>query len=208
MNDSIVEIMGFPEGAGFEFVIIYYLFYFLALMAFSIGSYILQSISLHSIARRRGIQKPWLAWVPLGEAWIMGSVSDQYRYVVKGQIKNKRKVLLTLEIFTLLLAFLFMAFAGAYMVNGIMYPDVAWNSMGLFIVVFVFVYVGICGLAIATAVVRYMALFDLYRSCRPSASVPFLLVSIFVAAAMPVFILLCRNKDDGMPPRKPELIQE
>ena len=64
----------------------------------SILAYILQALALYTIAKRRGIRKPWLAWIPFGNSWILGSLSDQYHYVTKRTIKNRRKLLLGLEI--------------------------------------------------------------------------------------------------------------
>ena len=40
-----------------------------------------------------GIRHAWLAWVPIGNNWILGSLSDQYRYLVKGKICRKRVIL-------------------------------------------------------------------------------------------------------------------
>ena len=62
-----------------------------------IASYVLTSLALYTLASRRGIRKAWLSWVPVLNVWIVGSLSDQYRYVVKGQVKSKRKILLTLN---------------------------------------------------------------------------------------------------------------
>src|SRR5699024_11895073 len=59
--------------------------------------YIFQSCSLYSIAKRRGISNPGLAWVPVAFVWILGSVSDQYQYVVRGKVCNRRKILLRSE---------------------------------------------------------------------------------------------------------------
>ena len=38
---------------------------YLILIGFLILNYVLQSLSLHTLARRRGIANPWLAWIPL-----------------------------------------------------------------------------------------------------------------------------------------------
>lgn len=67
---------------------------------FSIAVYVLTALALYTIAKRRGLNKPWLAWIPVVSCWILGSLSDQYRYVVKGENKTKRKSLLTLSILT------------------------------------------------------------------------------------------------------------
>ena len=60
--------------------------------------YVFQSIGLYTIAKRRGIANPGLAWVPVAYSWILGSVSDQYQYVVRGKVCNRRKILLGLAI--------------------------------------------------------------------------------------------------------------
>ena len=66
--------------------------------------YILQALALYTIAKRREISKPWLAWIPLVNVWILGAISDQYQYVVNRQVRNKRKILLGLNIATTALA--------------------------------------------------------------------------------------------------------
>ena len=63
-----------------------------------IGMYVLTSLGLYTIAKRRAINKAWLAWIPVVNCWLIGCISDQYRYVVKGQVKSKRKSLLALTI--------------------------------------------------------------------------------------------------------------
>ena len=79
---------------------------FLQVCSLLIGmvGYIFGGIGLYTICRRRCIPNAWMAWVPVLQVWVLGSVSDQYRYVAKGQVKSKRKVLLILEIITLLLS--------------------------------------------------------------------------------------------------------
>ena len=64
----------------------------------SVAAYVLTSLALYTIAQRRCIKNAWLSWIPVVNCWIIGSLSDQYRYVVKGEVKNKRKTLLILNI--------------------------------------------------------------------------------------------------------------
>ncbi len=73
------------------FAIAFYLIYVLFMLMVYGGTYVLQALSLYSIAKRRGIGKPWLSWIPVANTWILGSISDQYQYVVKGKVRNKRK---------------------------------------------------------------------------------------------------------------------
>ena len=38
--------------------------------------WILSAVSLHKVAKRRGIAHAWLAWLPIGSEWVLGSLSD------------------------------------------------------------------------------------------------------------------------------------
>ena len=67
--------------------------YFAFWMLIALAIYVFIAISLYSMASRRGIRHAWLAWVPIGNNWILGSLSDQYRYLVKGKICRKRVIL-------------------------------------------------------------------------------------------------------------------
>jgi hypothetical protein len=58
------------------------------------------------------------------------------------------------------------------------------------------------GIAIAAAVLRYMALYDLYASCDRNNHVIYLVLSIFLPATEAFFVFFSRNKDEGMPPRR------
>ena len=69
---------------------------YLLTFGLAIVMYILQSLGIYTIAQRRGIKHPWMAWLPVTNLWILGSISDQYRYVALGQVRNRRKVLLGL----------------------------------------------------------------------------------------------------------------
>ena len=60
----------------------------------SIAIYVFTALSLYTVAKRRGIAAPWLAWVPVAGLWVLGSLSDQYRYLTQGQIRHKRISLL------------------------------------------------------------------------------------------------------------------
>lgn len=64
----------------------------------SIASYVLLALGLYTMAKRRGIRNPWLAWIPVANLWLLGCISDQYLYLTQGQNKAKRKLMLILAI--------------------------------------------------------------------------------------------------------------
>lgn len=179
-----------------------------------IASYVLTSLALYTMADRRGLDHAWLSWVPVLNVWIIGSLSDQYRYVVKGQNKSKRKILLWLNLIAVLLG------AVIALVSIFMVADLAGHAMYRFdessilsavlgpVLGVVGLSVPLAGVTIAAAVVRYMALYDIYNSMDPFNSVLFLVLSILFGVTEPFFLFFNRHKDGGMPPRKQEPVYE
>lgn len=201
-DDFHIEMDMIPEattdfGMFGIFLAVYLLLMFFA-MAFSIVCYVFQSYGLYTIANRRGIRNSWLAWVPVGNAWILGSISDQYQYVAKGKVRNRRKLLLFLElgmigivVGLLIAAVLIIAMSDAF-----------FDSMLLAVLLMLLGYLAIIALAITTTVYMYLCYYDLYNSCIPSNAVLFLVLSIIIPVTISFFVFACRKKDLGMPPRK------
>lgn len=175
---------------------------------FSIALYVLTALGMYTIAKRRGIHRPWLAWIPVVGCWITGCISDQYRYVVKGQNKSKRKVMLTLSIVQAVLTAVMMVMAVVMMVNAVtgsmnyVSEDQLLESIMAPVAVILILCIPMMGVAVASAVIRYMAMYDIYTSCSPSNNVLFLVLSIIFKVTEPFFVFFNRNKDEGMPPRR------
>ena len=182
--------------------------------AIHIAAYILTSLALYTMATRRGINHPWLSWVPVLNIWIIGSLSDQYRYVVRGQYKSKRKVLLTLNIISAVIVSIIAVLAIDIVAEVVtdtmfgMYDDETWEDLLGPILGMVGLSLPLAGVQIAAAILRYMALYDVYTSCDPQYNVLFLVLSILFGVTEPFFLFFSRNKDLGMPPRReaPEYI--
>ena len=189
--------------------------------------YILQALALYTIAKRREIKKPWLAWIPVVNVWILGSVSDQYQYVVKRQVKNKRKALLGLSIAMAAIGVVILV-AAVWLLIALMLMAVsipAISDMKTFLSDLMY-YAGsnvvllnllamaalltipLSVLAVIHTVYFYMALYDVFRSCEPKNSSLYLVLSlvgnVVVEGAYSIFMILCKDKDLGMPPRKEE----
>lgn len=186
-------------------VFVLMLVYLLIILAVSLCFYALQALGYYKTAKRRGINHAWLAWMPVGAAWIAGCVSDQYQYVVKGRVCNKRKGMLALSIIALVCC------AACYA----SFISFLWYSMGpespefvnLEFIMGTGVTMVICGwvtvgVSLALTIMNYIALYDFFVSCEPKNAALFLILSIIFNITMPIFVFACRNKDAGMPPRK------
>ena len=194
---------GAMAGVG-GFVIAFVLLFYFLMIGFGIACYVLQSVGFYTIAKRRGIKNPWLCWLPVGDAWILGSISDQYNYVAKGKVKNRRKLLLGLAIgaYTILICWLvsyigwivgMVAFVEEEVIGGMF-----GATMGAFLIFTLFIAV----VGIVNTIMQYIALYDVFTSCNPDSSVIFLVLSILINVTLPFLIFTSRNKDLGMPPRK------
>ena len=199
-------------GAGFA---AFYTVYSLIVSAFGIATYVLRALGLYTIAKRRGINHPWMGWVPVLDLWVLGCISDQYQYVVKDKDKNRRKWLLGLNIAIAVVYIVFFVFFGvavAGVVTGAtgglreeqLLTALMGPATGLLICLIPLVI-----FAIAITVIRYVAFYDLYTSCSPQNNVLFLVLSIFFTVTEPFFVFFIRNKDEGMPPRRqPQYVPE
>ena len=186
-------------GVTFGVVLAIFLIVYLLALAFGILMYVLRSISLQTIAKRRGIRHGWLAWIPVGMLWVLGSISDQYQYVAKGKVRNRRGVLIGLCIASVLLTvFYCIGIAFAALSSGSLAFVTGWA------VAIIFCLVAVVAVAITMTVFQYICLYDLFVSCDPSQAVLFLVLSIFLPVTLPFFLMSCRKKDLGMPERKPE----
>lgn len=199
---------GYPDsGSAFMVAGIFGVILVIAI-AVSIALYVMRSMGLYTIAKRRGLQNPWLAWIPVGREWLIGSVSDQYRYLVQGQIKNKRKLLLGLAAVNAVLRIASVivelsmvgdvmmstmySFSDSYMASSLMRPMLTLTSLGGLISV----------VSIVLLVFRSICMYDLYRSCDPNNATLYLVLGILLGITEPIFLLVIRNKDKGMPPRR------
>ena len=181
------------------FYIGYFGTFYALMIGFAVVAYILTGKSLSAIARRRGIEKPWLAWVPVGCDWLLGCISDQYRYVTFGEESNRRGKLLKTNIVLLVIAAVVLIFSGVMCVMAAFgVSDDAVLVMALFMMVLAY---GMIPVAVVYSINYYKSMFDLFRSCDPDKSLVYLLVSIFASFPLPFFLYSCRDKDLGMPPR-------
>jgi uncharacterized membrane protein len=155
--------------------------------------WILSSVSLHKIAGRRGIAHAWLAWIPVGCHWVLGSVSDQYQHLVQGKITSRRKILLILSLVSMLIGMCNGVFS-AFLSTGVLTEEEA----GAFVLLSAIPNILGAGIGIATMVFFHICNFDLYRSCNPQNAVVFLVLGIVLPVCQPFFYFACRKKDLGM----------
>lgn len=177
----------------------------------SIAAYIFMAIGLYTIASRRRIDHPWLAWIPVASLWLLGCISDQYHYVTKGEERSRRKRMLTLNIVEISVCVLMVILmvvciikAGISIADGTgMAGMVGAIVLGLLALLLT---LPLLVVSIWLMVETFCSYYDLFSSCNPNNKTVFTVVSI-VAACLgfpilaAIFVFACRNKEEGMPPR-------
>lgn len=162
-------------------------------LLFGLISWILSSVGLHKIARRRGIAHAWLAWLPVGREWVLGSVSDQYQHLVQGKITARRRILLILEVASIVVGIVYVVTTAMAEIMA-----VADGSVGGVLLAVGIPYLLFLGVYVAMMVFFHICNFDLYRSCNPRNAVVFLVLGIVLPVCQPFFYFACRKKDLGM----------
>ena len=175
----------------------------------SIAAYVLTALALYSMAQRRHIAHAWLSWMPVADLWILGALSDQYRYVVKGQVKSKRKLLLTLNILNVLISTVLFFLSFRSIIRMILMMDQMEESLFMETILSGLMRTGgilllMLPLIIWKKVLEFMAVYDIYQSCEPQNAVMYLVLSILFPMIRPIFLFVVRDKELGMPPRRQE----
>lgn len=192
-------------GAALGAMLVFYLILWLLMAAYYVVAYILHSLGLYSIAKRRGIHHPWLAWLPFGAGWILGSIGDQYLYVAKGKVRNRRKVLLGLELALAATTIAMCVCLGVMVVMELVNGDPTEMVMpALLMMLFM---VATMVLTIIYTVFWYIAYYNLFASCHPDNAAVYLVLGIFFPVTLPFFVFACRKQDKGMPPRRTVEVQ-
>lgn len=181
-----------------------YLVFLFFMMAYLVVYYILNGIGLYTIAKRRGISAPGLAWVPIGYLWTVGGIGDHYDRATTG--KDHKFRIWTVCVYgggallyvVALLWMILMGLSIGLTHSGELPPSEVFpifqQMIGLcLILVFAF------AVMIAGMVLYYISLYRLYKAASPSRAVLFLVLSILFSVTIPFFIFFLRNRDDGLP---------
>ncbi len=194
-------------GAGLGIILAIYIAVLGISLLFGLVSYIFGAAGMHTVANRRGIRHGWLSWLPLGNVWVLGSISDQFQYVVKGKVRNRRKILLGLDIAAIVLTIPVEVVAiliGQYVEKMVTFSTFdPIQALPIIIAVLVLA-LAMLVISIVSMVHTYIAYYHLFFSCTPDDAVLFLVLSILFPVALPFFVFALRKKDNGMPPRKIE----
>ena len=202
MFDFLTEL-GLPE----EAVSFFFTFFIGAIVVsavIGIAIYLLESISVYKMAKSAEIKNPWLAFIPVANDWVFGTLAEKHKK--KNGTKSARFSIIlpvlegivlietiALTIFTVISVKEITGYAlDAVNTSAEMAPE---QFMSLIPVIIL--YFALMAVAIAYAVVFFIALWRVYYSFDKSNATLYIVLSIIFTISVPIILFIIRN-------RKPE----
>jgi len=164
----------------------------------ALACYIMQSIAIHRIAKRRDIAASWLAWIPLARNWTLGAIADEYDRRILGRDRRFRIFALIINSLYIILLFIFIFSIGGMFVS--LFSMGRWDgdytrsvlSSWLSGVSAFASYAGY--LYMLTVCLHSILYFKVYESLNPGLALIFTLLSVVVPYFLPISLLCMRNK--------------
>lgn len=186
-----MDEMMFAVGLGIGVLTVY-----LLAIAITVASYILTSLSLYTLAKRRGVQHPGLAWVPVANYWLIGSLANEID-AQNGHQRTWNKTLLTLSLTAIAgvvvsyISIIVIAVVYTFSLNYIDWSeDVFLSLLLVFYVLLVLAMIVAVALSICTAICIY----KIFESTVPEKAVKYLLLYILVPLAGGICLFKARNQ--------------
>lgn len=157
----------------------------------SVARYVLMSIGLYKIAKRRNINNAFLAFIPVANSYLLGSVYDDINRTMNNTTKNATKLII-LDIATTIVRIIFTPFAflsslisnmsGFAMVFSVIASLIGAVSFVLSVIYYVFYYISVYGI---------------FKEYAHDKAVLYLVLSIIFYPLVSLFVFLIRNNPSG-----------
>jgi len=202
MFDFLTEL-GLPE----ELVSFFFTFFIGAIAVsavIGIAIYLLESISVYKMAKSAEIKNPWLAFIPVANDWVFGTLAEKYKK--KNGTKSARFgiILPVLEGIVLIEAIALTIFTVISVKEITGYALDAVNTSAemapeqfMSLIPVIILYFALMAVAIAYAVVFFIALWRVYSSFDKSNATLYIVLSVIFTISVPIILFIIRN-------RKPE----
>lgn len=202
MFDFLTEL-GLPEEA-----VSFFFTFFMGAIAVSavigIAIYLLESISVYKMAKSAEIKNPWLAFIPVANDWVFGTLAEKYKK--KNGTKSARFgiILPVLEGIVLIEAIALTIFTvisikeiTGYALDAVNTSTEMVPEQFMSLIPVIILYFALMAVAIAYAVVFFIALWRVYYSFDKSNATLYIVLSIIFTISVPIILFIIRN-------RKPE----
>ena len=202
MFDYLTEL-GLPEE-----VVSFFFTFFIGVFAVSavigIAIYLLESISVYKMAKSAEIKNPWLVFIPVANDWVFGTLAEKYKK--KNGTKSARFgiILPVLEGIVLIESIALTIFTvisikeiTGYALDAVNTSSEMAPEQFMSLIPVIILYFALMAVAIAYAVVFFIALWRVYSSFDKSNATLYIVLSVIFTISVPIILFIIRN-------RKPE----
>ena len=202
MFDFLTEL-GLPEE-----VVSFFFTFFVGAIAVSavigIAIYLLESISVYKMAKSAEIKNPWLAFIPVANDWVFGTLAEKYKK--KNGTKSARFgiILPVLEGIVLIETIALTIFTvisikeiTGYALDAVNTSSEMVPEQFMSLIPVIILYFALMAVAFAYAVVFFIALWRVYSSFDKSNATLYIVLSVIFTISVPIILFIIRN-------RKPE----
>ena len=202
MFDYISEL-GVPDETVSFFLAIFRGTFTISLLI-GLAIYLLESISVYKMAKSAEIKNPWLAFIPVANDWVFGTLAEKYKK--KNGTKSARFgiILPVLEGIVLIESIALTIFTvisvkeiTGYALDAVNTSTEMVPEQFMSLIPVIILYFALMAVAIAYAVVFFIALWRVYYSFDKSNATLYIVLSIIFTISVPIILFIIRN-------RKPE----
>lgn len=202
MFDFLTEL-GLPEEA-VSFFLTAFIGVFAVSAVIGIAIYLLESISVYKMAKSAEIKNPWLAFIPVANDWVFGTLAEKYKK--KNGTKSARFgiILPVLEGIVLIEAIALTIFTvisikeiTGYALDAVNTSTEMAPEQFMSLIPVIILYFALMAVVIAYAVVFFIALWRVYSSFDKSNATLYIVLSVIFTISVPIILFIIRN-------RKPE----
>lgn len=171
------------------FVGLFILIYVMFILVFAGVPYVLRALGLYQLAKNQQFENPWLAWIPIGDSYILGRLAKNSPYV-KRKIPNIHIILPSLlgMYVAIYIAFMVYFFSNIPMLPYSMSDNLfSYAPFLIFYILFIL-------FALLVSAVYYFTLHHVYKSYDPQNNVLYTVLTIIFRLSF-VFLFVIRNKE-------------
>ena len=191
------DIESFGEQFFTVFAVIILVIFGLSLLV-GIAAYVLESIGLVTIGKRRDIKNAWLAWIPFARAWALGAIVDEQDRRVIGKDRFFRIVYL---VGVIIYALAIIGTISNFFTLADVISNMSSASDDMIFAAIAGIFAGFYGgimsinlLSILLAALKVIVLYKLYESVTEKLPILFSLFSIFISLFHSISIFCLRKR--------------
>ena len=162
------------------------------MIALSIGVtvYVLRALGLYRLAARAGLDAPWLAWIPIGDAYVMGALSIKSPYVMR-KFPKMNIILPVIYAVSIVIPIVFQI---VFMLSALAFAAPFFSGFaGEVLIVFIIFYVLTLLFSLFLSVVYTFVLYHIFKVYDPQNAVLYTILSVFGLSF--IFLFIIRNRE-------------